>query len=757
MEIPMNQLAKSILSLVLVLSMLLCATVPAFAVGGEEYICELRLVYAETYEEAAQILAFSDFCTYKLFHENLNEDTDEIGVWLAYKTTTNIEDAITDLAVMQMGGGYKEGNYQQMIKESYDEYVAMGEIYLDAIEYFTAAYDAGDFLAESAYRQLNFYNVETQKDIGLEVPHFEGELLGDIFCDGIDVHDLATMFLEGNSYALQNIRALIAMGVSYNEDGKTYLDKVAEAAEAMRENPDAFANEEYDHLADMIALSISSIRDVLHDLADHEANLNYADEEFTDEEIRYIEIKAIADEMRDIRYRDDQTLYDFFMKYDFGKDGKAPLYPLIAALNDGQVAMTKVAHYYDVLRYSVAVVDEALINQELEELEAIYAEDPFNIYTGVDRSIYNGTFALTTAADRADAYAEISLMDQFLGTEERRDAVDLTFTTSTIGVLLLGGACLLRHNENQLQSTLYMLYKNKLTNAANNVANLNAQGTSVATTYGDAIDELFFNAYYNYNGVAVDVNSVSFVNKVYFLRNHYIKDKVVLHAYKQMNEAKGQIAPVSSTAPVSLTTGIFFVAGGAMMLYSAYNILSTVYHYYHPDYDDIPIAMVDLVETVDGDRYIKYDVVFEVETRKDGNYSAGDLNAFEGQRWNALYYTKSYEAGRPLLARTFSLSRTNNQPSEGYTPVHLFGETVCFDLNKYNFEGDTSIYLSVKQSKNNKSAVADVPEIVGSVFGAGYLFLAGGIGAVVGVGGTVLTRGLVKKKRSKATADDGNA
>ena len=76
----------------------------------------------------------------------------------------------------------------------------------------------------------------------------------------------------------------------------------------------------------------------------------------------------------------------------------------------------------------------------------------------------------------------------------------------------------------------------------------------------------------------------------------------------------------------------------------------SVYNYYNPSYDDIPTAMVDLIETKDGDRYIKYDVVYEAEAQKDGSYAAGDLNAFKANRWNALYYTKSYEAGKPLLA-----------------------------------------------------------------------------------------------------------
>jgi hypothetical protein len=52
----MRTVYKSLLSIVLVISMLLCATVPAFAAGAETYISELRLIYAEDYEEAKEIL-----------------------------------------------------------------------------------------------------------------------------------------------------------------------------------------------------------------------------------------------------------------------------------------------------------------------------------------------------------------------------------------------------------------------------------------------------------------------------------------------------------------------------------------------------------------------------------------------------------------------------------------------------------------------------------------------------------------------------
>ena len=59
--------------------------------------------------------------------------------------------------------------------------------------------------------------------------------------------------------------------------------------------------------------------------------------------------------------------------------------------------------------------------------------------------------------------------------------------------------------------------------------------------------------------------------------------------------------------------------------------------------------------------------------------------------------------------------------------------------------------LSVKQSKNNKSAVADVPQLVGSVFSTGYYILAGGVGIIAGVGGTIGTQAIIKRRKNKET------
>ena len=72
---------------------------------------------------------------------------------------------------------------------------------------------------------------------------------------------------------------------------------------------------------------------------------------------------------------------------------------------------------------------------------------------------------------------------------------------------------------------------------------------------------------------------------------------------------------------------------------------------------------------------------------------------------------------------------------------------VSYDLNKYNFKNTSyTLYVSVEQSDNVKTA-ADVPELVGSVFGTGFLFLAGGLGLAIGAGATVGVQSVLKKKK----------
>ena len=772
----MNNVTKRILSMLLMLSMLVCAAVPAFAAGkDEEYLADLRLIYAEDYKEAAEILADSEFKEYKLLNENLNHGTGEIGVWLAYKTTTDIEDAITDIAVMQMDGGYNEGSYRDMIQKSEAEYLAMGEIYMQAVEYFAQAYDAEDFLAVSAYRQLNFY-------AGLD--DYEEDLLGELMVDGVlSSADLATMFFQGNSYVLKNVRSLLAMGVSYNEDGKHYLEKVGESAAAMNADPNVFANEGYEELAAVLVPTLTVFRDMFDELSAYEADMDFTDDEMTELELKYVEYKAFAEMLRAVEYLEGETLYAFVMRYRADESDYSALYPLVDALNEGQVALVKVSHYYDVVRYSMSDYPEEMMNEEISKLEEEYSENPFDIYAGVDRSIYDGVFALTSAAYRADAYTDgVSLAQAMFGNGAWM-MTTVQFLAAPLGAGLSAYAIkrTMQHMDDSKNALLqaqeaaddasFMLGRAMKT-AENNVGAELFQGYTIpgqdpaATTLDDIISNILSNADPEKYDQAM-LQGMDFglkfreLSSEAYMGNIKLSDsenRVLEYARIKIEKARNHVAEnppqpelMGGVSTVSkLFTGALYVLGGAALIYSVVSITMQIYDYYHPAYDAIPMAMVDLIDTEDGDRYIKYDVVCEAVAKPDGSYAAADLNAFEAQRWNALYYTKSYEAGKPLLADEFIISTVSNVPAKNHMPVHRFGEVVCYNLNKYNFNDDQSIYLSIKQSENQKSAVADVPGVVGSLFSTGYYFLAAGIGLMVGVGGTIGAQAVVKKKKSKA-------
>ena len=767
----MKNVMKSVISILLVLSMMLGTVVMVSAADDikEEYLSDLRLIYAATYDEAKLVLTESKLEGYKILNNNLNEKSGKTGVWLAYKTTEDVNEAITDVAIMQMGGGYSSANYQEMINNSKAEYEAMGQIYLDAIDYFAEAYEAEDFLAETAYRQLNFY-------AGLD--KYTEERLGDLFVDGaLKKTDLATLFFEGNAKITDNIRSLLAMGVSYNEDGQHYLEKVADSAKKMNADPTVFKNENYKELAAIIATSIPVLKNVFEELEAYEGELNYEDDVFTELEIKYAESKSVADRMRNVSYLGGKTLYEFCLAYNSSASDHSDIYPLVDALNDGQKAMTKVSHYYDVIRYSMSDSPESLIDSKITALEEEYAESSINVFLGVDRSVYSGSFALTSEAYRADAYTGSSSLADALFGRGALTATILELSAGALGVGLWAWAIV-----RSIKGT------GSVEKAAYAAARCSDETVRLGREAAEALMENDVNYLNNLNEVRAYLfkmrpegslpaeladdawNSMNFADKLETLMGqteHIARSTTNLELLRDIGNqyheeySKAYDNVLKDACKVAarnakIFTGVLYVAGAVSLAYSAISLYNQIHDHYHPKYDEIPMAMVDLVKTADGDRYIKYDVVLDAKL-KDGAYHAADLNAFEAERWNALYYTKNSEAGMPLLA-DFEVSNSDYNTDKGYSPVHRFGEVVCYDLNKYNFSSKSdAIFVSIRQSENLKSDYADVPDIVGAIVGEGFWALAGCLGVVVGAGGTILTNSFLNKKKSRENGEEESA
>lgn len=693
----------------------------------EIYLEDIRIVYADSYSKATAALKNTEFEDYKILDSNLNKGTGKKGVWLAYKTTTDIEKAITDISIMQMNGGYKEGNYREMIANSRKEYEAMGKIYIRAIEHMVNAAQAGDFLANAALRQLNFY-----------FDPDSGKKIGDLFTEGISADALATLFFEGNKYALDNVRTLIAMGTAYNENGKNYLELVEEAAKEMTKDPFVFEYDNFDSYAVYVAAGIITFKTMFKEYETVKNELDYTDEETTELELKYMEYASLAIMFEEVNYLKGETLYEFCLNFKYNEDDLTSLYPLVAAMNDGQMAMTELAHYYDVVSYGSCATPEDIMDEKIGKLEEKYEDEPFDIYMGVDRSIYDGTFALTTEADRANASDPGGLLQHLLG----YNGIGLRLMESAfvgIGISIISFNISLRKGFNKMladttarrSSELFaqqLAQFDTVTFPAKPISYFIGEYEAKFNTIHDAVNHVI---YRNFSGILDNIDDMTFLDKYQFIISNKASlpemdvnavtkmEEIYSNGYFEIHQNTGREAAAATTREFAQTsqllnyaTVVMYIVGGAFMLAAAINLGVSIYNYYNPDYDDIPKAMVDLIEGADGDRYIKYDAVTMIDQNKDGDYDPADLNAFEGKYWNAMYITKSYEAGRPLLA-DFSVCYDNNTPAANFLPVHRFGEKVCYNLNKYNFkESAASIYLSVKQSDNQKAAVSDIPVVV---------------------------------------------
>ena len=380
---------KKIISLLLVLTMLLSlCTVYAAAAREEEFLSEVALIYKDTVEEAKAAIEGTDW---KLWEQDLNPQADYMiddGVYLIYKTSTNVEDAITDLRVMDMYGGYSISNYEKQLEASRNDYEQMMDYLRVAIYEFKELYIKGDEMAKIAYRQMNYYkDSDTQKR------------MGDFFLGTPSDEELVTVMMEGNSYIVTNLITLLAVGISGGGNGT-----LAQRITANYENKDAFNSALYYDVAklfieDFVALAATVKRyDALADQYD------LADEEIGEEEYDFLRSYAsVALALEQIPYGTG-TLKDFILKDDLSVQD---LCPIIGAFTAGQLALADIGALTTVLQYhSPKSTNE--IYKLLDEIEKKLKSENGNggiidVYVGVDREIFEGSFAMTTAAERQQA------------------------------------------------------------------------------------------------------------------------------------------------------------------------------------------------------------------------------------------------------------------------------------------------------------------------------------------------------------------
>ena len=808
--------------LIIFTSVLLCMTmlilvpaqVVASAAGNEQqkYISEIKIGMGETADQASKELLDEGYTILKDDSGNyadlnkdagsksiLKEGPNQKIVYLGYKTTANARDAITDLAVMNMRGGYSFEDYEKMVNEHMDtqikpfvdRFIATLKEYRENLK---KPQDSANFKRANYYKTL--LNKLTDDDTG-------NKPLGDLLVNqtkyemGNEAYnalsneekknhcDILTLLMQGNGQAIIMMETLLTKASDSSDS--TWLDRFKESSlekltEAeKKENPNMTPSEinkqldkKYGDDARRILDKWDAFNEILLnydnalDRADDvinadknkeviQLNNNSSDAEITQfindaleaealmiKSGRTAESMVVHDYLNTIEYGDG-TMLEFFerdrQEFDDAENIRE-LYPIVDSLTGGQLAGLDFLSIKDMI--IMAVTDE-------NGFKAVDTENipSASIYQDVNREIYEkGGVALTDAAMRAKANAQ---------------ETEPTFQLSDLGYLLWGCTA--------------------------------ASGLAAAATVviGSSLKPTVFTLKVNNAQAFIKLSELQTKAEILTLQNeNYLKsamkitdpvkrDQFLLagdpladdlgaaqrqaREYEQSNEYKNAMTETASKSPICkyLAAG-FAVVTAVLAGYSIYTTITEMMAYYKVNFVPIPKYIVDRAdisainqkgETV----MIKNQTAYYKSVlcnRTDGSSDLekknheilkdrNDLNGDVGMQWLSLYSVK-YENGTPILADSLKFKMGSGDIPEGYTTgVHRFGEKNAFNLTSrlycYNDPNDgTYVYF-----KNDTATVKDLTTS-GSTFSGGVL----AIGVAAGLlGGVALTLALSAYRRKR--------
>ena len=678
------KLLKVLISMILVVTMCMTMVMPASAGRITYYLSDLKMAEAATADEAKKMLTDVG---YEILDKNLNPGGDK-AVYLGYKKSTNVDDAITNVKVMNMKGGFNISDYETIFEDALDEYSSdINNIRIAAKE-FAANYKAGKKEALNAYRQLNYYYVENDKGVKT--------YMGDYMLNFPEKNEgFADILLKGNTNILNNIRILLSMGVA---DGGDLIERIKTAAADESTYTLAKHYDNAKELAGKIQQFKKLLAEAKTEIAEIEADPDMTEDE---KEVALIFPKYTATLLLSFDYILESipcgdTNYSDYFETATDVDYKL-LYPFVEAMTEGQRAMAVSGQIHSVLVYNAVEMSDADLEAKLAEAEKDY--EPLSVYFGTDMNLLEGAVGVTSDALREEAASGNQWFACFTGNQ----ALDITIS-SLFGA---GGVALLGVSSHYLKNIIDASHVNEI----------------------DA-STLEFN-----NQVISDWKSKLAEGQI-----SQEKFTEMTQQYVDSNNAINAQYTVSTSKVVLSSLGI--AVGLAMIAFSIYSIVQIV-DKYNPSYTKIPANMVDTVETDNGNRFINYTVVNSLY--QDGGKAAekpGDTNGYSGKQWNAIYYTKSFEAGKCMTSTGYFIDSADNFGK--YTPVAGFGTKNCYNLNSFNGEENTeNVYMAFGNSNNKKSAETSVPTVIGSMFAYGAIAISG----VTGMGLGMCIMSLIKRKK----------
>ncbi len=716
--------------------------VTTLAANSGDYVSEVYISSAKDEQTAKDYLSDNG---YEIFNNNLNDGTDKNPVYLGYKTTKNPKQAITDLKVMDMNGGYSQTDYEKMVE---DEKAGIKENVSElrvVIDEFRKNYNAGEPLALYAYNELNKYK-DQKEDSNANLKCDEGKtdkLMGDYFLDESVTDDqMATLFLQGNATVFEALYQNLALGTFASGD-ETVIEKL------LKVDPDADFDAGLDDTAKLITDSWGVMFGELEKYENGDVKIT--DDESTVKE--YLETLNDTEKQNFVKYG---TLYEMLDKIEFGtdtmldyfmhEDVKAKdVYPLASVLTPAQAVILPHIGLANLLLLNgdKSSTDEAenFITDVTKSSNDKDSDSVVSVYYNVDQNLFNGNVALTSEAlSHQNASGDSPWYDTNVG-----EYVTLgVYAATAFGVGLMAVSGLIKTAKISKLNHLQRLYdsskeaynacksaleadKNLYEAALNARSNVLLQGSAPTGEDMQILYENYSNSFDTYKSA----------------RNVMDMHYDAYEAYADSASGAGWV--------FTAATGIILIAQGI-------NIGMKVYNYYHPEYLQIPQIICDArISTAKDDKvetnyYYYYAAKGHIAEDSKGKYGEyGDLNGFTGKQWNALYTTKDENAGSPVLANSLTVKLGDNSVDKNAVALSLFQTSFPYNVNAHQYKDkQNGIYISFKCDESVNSTA--------SIFTSGKVALVAGVSVAVGIiiGTACVTLATKKSKKSNQSTTTSN-
>ena len=525
---------RKIVSLLTAIIIAVMVPLNAMAATGSKYIKEVRISQAAKAEDAKAWLKNNG---YTILDQNLNDGTGKDCVYLGYKTTTNRDEAITDMAIMDMKGGYSFGEYENMLKQREMEIKSTLHYFQATVKEFTANYKNGNASAVSAVELMNrFY----EDDSGLRLGNFLTTYVD-------DADQLTKLFMQSNSSVISFMFYLLALGCTDSSETGNWLYKFSQA-----DPYDYYDPIDYDETARSLFVHWDELREQLlgYDRA-VEIIENYGSaEEFAEnatlEEISTTtEILTLHDILDSYEY-DGESMLEFFLR-DPDEIDISELYPLASVMTVGQTECARYIGLKQLVKLAVST-EETLKNYEeaFESLTSLTGSTvAYSVYFGIDRSLFEGGVALTNDALRESA----SNADNSWISGNIDKKVEMAFHIIAGSTFLAGGV--------------------------------------LAASFGGvtAYSKIMLSALYKTCNSIGNINAITDPVKLAWIDSLGVQEEALL---------------ATSSRFASLAGKVLIVAFGVALLIEAVLLGIQIYNYYHPEYTEIPRILVDQKEDKDG-------------------------------------------------------------------------------------------------------------------------------------------------------------